>query len=400
MHHHIILLLLLFPFLLLGCGDGGVGPAATAKTATSEVAYYTCPMHPTVHQAEPGACPICGMTLVPVLAEDMAAGVVRIDDSRRQAFGVRTAVVARGPLVAEVTAPGRIVPDETRITEVTLQVDGFIRDLRVDHTGQQVARGQTLFTLYSPMLVSTQRELLSAVGRDPALAQAARDRLRRFGISDQQVSLIEAGGVVVEELPIPSPASGRVMEKMAVAGMALMMGQPLYRLAPIDPVWVEADVYEADTSWVALGMRATLTLPAQPGRSWVGTIEFLDPQVDPVTRTRRARVALANRDGVLLPGMLGQVALRAQGEEGVVVPEEAVVHAGARDLAWIDLGEDRLAPRELHLGRRTVDGWEVLHGLEPGEVVVVSGNFLVAAETRIRTGAGTSAPAGHDHGSN
>ena len=147
-------------------------------------------------------------------------------------------------------------------------------------------------------------------------------------------------------------------------------------------------------------MPATLTLPALPGRAWEGVVSFLDPQVDPVTRTRRARVALANPDGALLPGMLGQIELKATGEDGLIVPEEAVVHAGERDLVWVDLGEDRLAPRQLHLGRRTVDGWEVLHGLEPGEVVVTSGNFLVAAETRIRAGAGAGAPAGHDHGSN
>lgn len=273
----------------------------------------------------------------------------------------------------------------------------WIRDLRVDQTGQQVRKGQVLFTLYSPELYAAQQELLALRDRDPDLAAAARDRLRLWGLSAGQVADIETRGLPLEDVPMLAPASGWVLEKMAVAGMRAMAGERLYRIASLDPVWVEAEVYEDDLPWLSLGQTATVTLPHVPGGSFSGTVTFLHPVLDPVTRTRRARVELANPELALLPDMVADVTLRSDQGEALQVPQEAVIFTGPRRIVFVDEGEDRLAPREVKLGRKGTSTYEVLSGLSAGDQVVASRNFLVAAESRIRSATGTWGSSGHQH---
>ncbi|HMB54486.1 MAG TPA: efflux RND transporter periplasmic adaptor subunit, partial [Thermoanaerobaculia bacterium] len=346
------------------------------------VAFYTCPMHPSVKATEPGGCPICGMDLVAVSEGEVSSGVVVIDDGRRQRIGVRTAPVERRAVGAEIRAVGRVTWDETRRTEVSVKYEGWIGRLYVDETGQSVRRGQPLFTLYSPQLFAAQQELLTALASQRAaqgtsaperadyLVRAARERLRLWDLSAQQIDRVAESGEPIEQIPILSPTSGVVVEKMVVAGAAVRPGMTLFSIAGLDRVWVEADVYESELPLVEEGQRATVTFPYLPGEELSGTVGFVYPYLDGTTRTGRVRVELANPGGKLKPDMFAHVTLERELGERLVVPEQAVLYAGPRSFVFVDLGEGRLKPQRVETGLRE-EGWvEVLSGVTEGDVIV------------------------------
>lgn len=388
---------------MLACGteaEWKVGAKAEAPApAPGEIAHYTCPMHPSVKQAGPGKCPMCGMDLTPVTREEMESGVVLIDSVRRQRIGVKTAPVKVGRMDLSVKALGRVTYDETALVDVTLKLDGFIHKLHVDATGQPVKRGEALFTLYSPELYAAQQEYLLALKsqmtaqgsgapeRMDSLVRASRKRLELWGLTDGQIDGIAKRGEPIENLPFLAPANGYVLEKSVVEGAAVRAGERLYRIAPLDKVWVEADVYEADLPRVKVGQEVEVTLPYLPGRTFKGKVGYLYPALQASTRTGRIRVELKNPELELKPDMYAEVKLKQEGGERLQVPESAVLYTGPRRLVFVDLGEGRLAPREVKLGVHAGEAYEVLEGLKEGEVVVTSGNFLVAAESRIRSAA-------------
>lgn len=361
-----------------------------------DVAYYTCSMHPSVENEGPGTCPICSMDLVPVTREEIETGTILVDAARRQAIGVTTAPAERRPLGTSLRAVGSVVYDETRLAEVTVKTRGWIGDLVVDEPGQRVRRGQTLFTLYSPELYATQEELLSALESQRAaqgtsaphradyLVDAARKRLRLWDLEDAQIDRVAATGEPVKNLPIVSPVSGHVVEKHVVAGSAVEPGVTLYRIAGLDSVWVEAELYESELAEVEVGQTARVTLPYLPGRSFEGRVSFVYPYLDGARRTGRVRVELANPDLALKPDMFATVRLERDLGERLVVPEDAVLYAGERSFVFVDLGEGRLRPTAVETGVETADFVEILSGLQEGESVVTSGNFLVAAESRLK----------------
>ncbi|WNG51762.1 efflux RND transporter periplasmic adaptor subunit [Archangium minus] len=373
-------------------------PKAPAP-APGEIAHYTCPMHPSVKQAGPGQCPICGMDLTPVTREELESGTVLIDSIRRQRIGVKTAPVKVGPMDLSVTALGRVTYDETALVDVTLKLDGYIHELHVDATGQPVKKGQALFTLYSPELYAAQQEYLLALKSQSAakdsgapermdsLVHASRKRLELWGLTGAQLDAIAKKGAPIENLPFLAPASGYVLEKSVVAGAAVRAGDRLYRIAPLDKVWVEADVYESDLPRVKVGQEVMVTLPYLPGRTFKGRVGYIYPALQASTRTGRIRVELKNPELELKPDMYAEVQLKQEGGSRLQVPESAVLYTGPRRLVFVDLGEGRLAPREVKLGVHAGESYEVLEGLKEGEVVVTSGNFLVAAESRIRSAA-------------
>jgi len=368
-------------------GDGGdIGDAA----------YYTCSMHPSVKNEGPGTCPICSMDLVPVTREEIETGTILVDAARRQAIGVTTAPAERRRLESSLRAVGSVVYDETRLAEVSVKYRGWIGELLVDEPGQEVRRGQTLFTLYSPELYATQEEFLSALDSQRAargtsaphradyLVEAARKRMRLWDLEDAQIERVAATGEPLEYLPIVSPVSGHVVEKHVVSGSAVQPGVTLYRIAGLDSVWVEAELYESELAQVEVGQTARVTLPYLPGRSFEGRVAFVYPFLDGARRTGRIRVELANPDRVLKPDMFAHVVLESDLGERLVVPEEAVLYAGERSFVFVDLGAGRLRPTAVETGVKTADFVEVLSGLEEGERVVTSGNFLVAAESRLK----------------
>lgn len=373
--------------------------SAAGSTSPSEIDHYTCSMHPAVKQSMPGKCPICGMDLLAVTKEQQLQGVVTIDEARRQLIGVRTAPVVEGPFQRSFRALGRISYDESAITDVNLKVRGWITKLFVNQTGQRVTRGQPLFLLYSPDLFSAEQDFLLANqgatgtggGASPSrmeqLGRAARQRLRLLGLSDAQVDEVARKGVPSESIALASPASGFVIEKNVVDGASVEAGMRLYRIASLNKVWVEAEVYEADLAQVRTGQVATVTLDYLPGRAYEAKIAYVYPYLDPTSRTGRVRLELANKQLELRPGMFASVTLSADAVSRVQVPAAAIVYTGPRRLVFVDLGEGRFRPQEVKVGSEGRGMYEVLSGLAPGDRVATSGVFLLAAEARISTAA-------------
>ncbi len=372
--------------------DAGAAPA----TVANEIDHYTCSMHPSVNQKGPGKCPICGMNLIPVTKEQQVEGVIVIDPQRRQLIGVRTAPVTLGPMKSAFRAIGHVSYDESALADVSLKVRGWITKLYVNETGQRVARGQTLFDLYSPELYNAQQDFLLAAGpvggldagtRVAGLASAARQRLRLLGMTDAQIDAIAKRGTAMESVAFAAPESGFVIEKDVVEGASVEPGTRLYRIGALDKVWVEAEIYEADLANVRVGQRADVTLDYLPGRSFDAKVAYVYPELDPKSRTGRVRIELANQDLDLRPGMYANVALSADLGSRVQVPASAVVYTGPRRIVFVDLGEGRFKPQEVRVGAESEGMYEVQGGLKPGDVVATSGVFLIAAEARIGTAA-------------
>lgn len=314
------------------------------------------------------------------------AGAIDLDARQRQLIGVKTADVAREAAEHEVLAVGRVAYDETTLTDVTLKFQGWIGEVFADTTGDPVAAGAPLFTVYSPELLSAQEEYLESARRGSTLLPSARRRLLLWNLTSEQIDQLRERGRPLTYVPILSPASGIVVEKNVVDGSAVKEGQLLYRIADLSTVWVEADVYEADLGLVAGGQRATVSLSYVPGQSFEGVVDYVYPYLDLPTRTGRVRLVVPNEAGSLKPGMYADVALRIPLGLQVVVPEGAILRSGKTDLAFVDLGDGRFEPRRVELGRRTTNGYVVSSGLDPGETVVTSGNFLIAAESRLKAG--------------
>ena len=388
-----------------GSGRGATGVVGAEPAASSgspgEVDHYTCSMHPSVKQAGPGKCPICGMDLIPVTKEQQSEGVVMIDEARRQLIGVRTSAVIEGPLRTSFQAVGHVAYDESAFTDVNLKVRGWITKLFVNETGQRVARGQTLFTMYSPELYNAEQDFLLATHgagaggmqaeagapRVLSFANAARKRLVLLGLSGAQIDAVAAKGEPQESTAITSPATGFVIEKDVVEGASVDAGMRLFRIAALDKVWVEADVYEADLARVRVGQPAKITLDYLPGHAYDAKVSYVYPYLETGARTGRVRVELANKDLELRPGMYARVELASDMGSRVQVPASAIVYTGPRRLVFVDLGEGRFRPQEVHVGTEADGRYEVLDGLKAGDRVATSGVFLIAAEARISTAA-------------
>jgi RND family efflux transporter MFP subunit len=378
-------------------GESGSAQPATGAGSGSDIAYYTCSMHPAVHSPGPGKCPICSMDLTPVTREEEQAGVIHIEDNRRALLGIRTAKVVRAPIDLDITAKGRLAVDETKLHDVTLKIGGYITDLRVNATGQSVARGATLFTLYSPELYAAEQEYLIATQNRDAmrmtgdashserLARATETKLRLWGLGDDQLAALAKRGEPIERVPFPSPTSGVVVEKTIVDGAAVTAGQRLFRIADLADIWVEADVYESDLPRITKGMAASITLDYLPGKTFDGKVAFIYPYLDPMSRTGRVRIALPNKRLELKPDMYATVTFKLPLGPRLVVPISAVVYTGPRRIVFVDLGTGALRPQEVTIGARSGDLIEITSGIKEGDVVVSSGNFLVAAESRVRS---------------
>jgi Cu(I)/Ag(I) efflux system membrane fusion protein len=374
----------------------GAGVEDEIGAADGEIAHYTCSMHPSVRNAESGSCPICKMDLVPVFQREIASGEIVLDAGRRQQIGVTTARAELRPLAVPVRAVGRVTWDETRLTDVTLRAGGWIDELHADRLGQPVRQGEPLFTLYSPELFAAQQEFLAAaqkqrmarmVGSSEStefLAEVRRQRLRLSDLTPEQIKDLEARRAPLERVPILSPASGHVIEKDVVAGTAVEAGAPLLRIANLDEVWVEAEVYESELALLAVGVPATVTLPYLPGRKFAGRVAFIYPWLDGATRTGRVRIELRNPGLALKPDMYAEVLFERALGKRLAVPEEAILYAGDRRYVFLDLGNGRLRPKAVTLGVWAGEWVEILDGLAAGDAVVTSGNFLIAAEARLK----------------
>lgn len=373
--------------------------AGSHDDATDVIDYYTCSMHPSVHQSTPGKCPICGMTLTAVTTQQQREGVVTIPTARQQLIGVRTGAVVEADMVQQLRAVGRLAYDESALSDVSTRVRGWIVKLLVSNTGQRVQKGQTLFTFYSPDLYSAQQDFLLAnrgqtlgIGVTAApsagLVQAARQRLRLLDLSDAQIDDIAHRGQPRENVEVMARESGFVIEKNVVEGAAVEPGMRLYRIASLDKVWIEADVYEADSARVRVGQKASVTLDYLPGKTYEARVAYVYPYLNAETRTGRIRLELVNRKLELRPGMYANVQLESDLGARLQVPTSAVVYTGPRRLVFVDLGNGRFHPQEVQIGAQSNGMYEVLSGLRAGDMVATSGVFLIAAEARIGTATG------------
>ncbi|HUP19892.1 MAG TPA: efflux RND transporter periplasmic adaptor subunit [Gemmatimonadota bacterium] len=325
-------------------------------------------------------------------------GSVRLTADQIRTFGVTFGSVERRLLEDEIRTVGIVNFDETRLAGVTTKFGGYVERLYVDFTGRPVRAGEPLVEIYSPELVAAQEELLLAARLERGLrgssvpgvpdgysdlVSAARQRLRLWDISQAQIDRVLETGQARRTLTLYAPVSGVVVEKNVLAGQAVQAGQPLYTIADLSEVWIEAELREADAALVEEGDPAAVELSALPGRTIRGQVEYVYPTLQSASRSLKARIAVANPDGRLKPGMYATVRITAPAREALTVPASAVLNTGERRLVFVDLGQGRIAPREVEVGRAGAGYVEVLAGLEPGQRVVTSAQYLLHSESNL-----------------
>jgi len=418
----------------LFAADSSSKPDATNTVAASPGrTLYTCGMHPWIIEDHPGNCPICGMKLepirkqadpftasgkgkilyykstmipgevsqypgkdsmgmdmVPVYANQVSpanSSEITVDPVTIQEMDVRTTPVVRGPLRRTIRTVGYVDYDEPALADVTTKFKGWIEKLYADYTGQSVQRGEPLFTIYSPELYSAQVEYVEALSTgDRELLQSARTKLKFFDISDAQIAELKKSRQPKKALAIDAPISGFVIEKNIVEGQMADAGMMLYRLANLDTVWVYAQVYEQDLPCVKLGQEATMTLSYLPGRTFHGRVTYIYPTVDEKTRTAKVRLEFENPDYSLKPGMFANVKLTAEvATSALLVPDSAVLRSGEKNTVFVALAGGKFDPRTVKLGLAAENDYDqVLSGLEAGERVVTSGEFMLDSESQLR----------------
>ena len=331
----------------------------------------------------------------------VARGDVSIDPQRQQLIGVRLAPVTREAMAAMVRTTGVVRLDETRLADVNVKLEGWIRELHVDYTGQAVQKGQPLFTFYSPDLLTTQQEYLLALktrdqmkasaiadAREYAdrIVEATRQRLRLWDLSPEEIAALEETRRAPDAITFRSPANGFVIEKPAVRGMHVMPGQTLYKVADLGVVWIEADVYEREMALARVGQRATVRLDAYPGESFEGRAIYIHPVVDENTRTVKLRFQFANPRARLRPGMYANVELHGVSGMGLTVPANAVLDSGTEQVVFVARGEGYFTPRSVKIGRHLDDRIEILEGVTEGEQVATGATFFLDSESQLRAG--------------
>ncbi len=386
-------------------GAAAVATVNPEKQPKKKLLYYRNPMglpdtSPTPKKDQ------MGMDYIPVYEGEEDGGGdsgLKISAEKIQKMGVKVEPAKLQVLDKSVRASGRIEVDESRLTTVTAKFEGYIERLYVNTTNQPVGRGQPLFEVYSPELVSAQREYAIAaqgVGKlDNAggeaqdamrqLADASLQRLKNWDISEAQIKALAQSGKSHHTLTFRSPASGIVTEKKAIQGMRFMPGEALYQIADLSSVWVQADVFEQDIGAVHVGQKAKIRINAYPGEVFEGRIAYVYPTLNAATRTVPVRIELANPKGRLKPAMFAEVDIPVAGATPVVtVPNSAVIDSGNKQVVIVQLGEGRFDPRPVKLGQRGSDFVQVLEGVKEGDSVVVSANFLIDAESNLKAALG------------
>jgi Cu(I)/Ag(I) efflux system membrane fusion protein len=355
--------------------------------------YWTCAMHPEVRKDGPGNCPICGMALIeksdgPAVAAPGAGdyAVVQIDPRMAQNLGVRTAAVTRGAFAHGVDVTGAVEVDERLLFAAESRAEGWVERLDVRAVGDPVRKGQALAGVYSPELYSAQEELLLAArSGDAGLLDASRQRLLLLGMGESQVDEVLASGSAQRRVRVVAPSGGVVTELNAREGQKVMPGMPIARIADLSRVWMTVEVPESLAASVKPRGRAEARLGALPGHVFEGAVDYVYPGLDTATRTVRARLVFANRDGALKPGMYANVSLLAGTQhDALQVPAEAVIRTGKRTMVMVAEGEGRFRPVEVTLGPEHEGTIVILAGLEEGQQVVTSGQFLIDSEASLR----------------
>src|SRR5712671_1642987 len=346
-------------------------------------------------------------TATPPASAETPLVPVQISAQRLQSIGVKTGNVERKLVQDEIRTTGTVAVDETKLAYVQVRFSGFIEKVFVDATYQYIRKGQPLFTIYSPDVVATEREYLVAkhnreqVARSTlpgvassaaSLLDAASERLKQWGVPQQEIARLESTGQVQQELQFDSPVSGYITERNALPSVAVQPEMRLFTVADLSSVWVQAQVFQNDLGRIKVGDPATLTVSAFPGRTFRGRVDFIYPQVDIETRTVKVRIVSSNSDMQLKPGMFVDVALKVPMGRQLLIPASGVLQSGNRQIAFVERGDGYLEPREVELGPRVGDDFMVLKGLKAGERIVTSANFLVDSESQLRAALGSFVP--------
>ena len=423
------------------------GPGETASAKASDSTVWICPMHPDLLHDRPGECPICGMDLVPlderptdaaaieddgeilfyrhpmdpevtspVPAEDEmgmpyvpvyaeeapsgAAPMVEIDPVVVQNMNVQSAPVVRRDLRHRIRSVGYLEYDQERMVSVTTKYSGWVERVYANYVGERIEKGQPLFEIYSPELVQTEQELLSALEyaarleeaprearrRADALVDAARTRLSYWDISPQQIAELEASGEIFRTLRVVAPASGVIMKRIdGLEGMAVRPGMEIFHIADLSTLWLSVEIFEDQVAWIDVGTPAEIEFTYFPGETFRGVVRFVEPEFSERTRTLRVKIEVPNPRGRLKAGMFATVVFEPVAvHEALAVPSLAVLRTGRRNVVVLDLGSGRFAPREVTLGHQGEGFVEVLDGLVEGDRVVTSAQFLLDSEASLQ----------------
>ncbi|MCH7679252.1 efflux RND transporter periplasmic adaptor subunit [candidate division KSB1 bacterium] len=381
---------------------GDVGKAGNGRKKDKKILYWRAPMNPAYISEQPGKSPM-GMDLIPVYeGEEVASGsTISIDPVTVQNIGVRTAEVKRQPFSRIIRTVGHIDYDEESLYNINIKFSGWIEKLFVGRTGDFVRKGQPLFEIYSPELVTTQAEYLLAYKNQQrltksefkevrmgaqSLLKATRQRLRFWDISDNQIEALERMGEVQRTLTIYSPAEGIIIHKNAIEGSYTKAGMDLFRVADLSTVWVYAHIFEYELPWIKVGQKVQMNLPYIPGRQFEGRVDYIYPYLDAKTRDVKIRVVFDNPAMELKPNMYVNITIASNaGDNVLVIPSEAIIRSGRRNLVFIDLGKGKFRPQDVIIGPEGEDAMiKVLTGLEEGQRIVTSAHFLLDSESRLR----------------
>jgi Cu(I)/Ag(I) efflux system membrane fusion protein len=384
--------------------DGGAA-SPTTPAAERKVLYYRDPKNPTYESQLPGHNPETGNELAPVYADDastMPPGTVHIAPEKQQLIGVKYGLVEMIGGSRTIRGVGKVAIDETRIEHVHTKVEGWIDKVFVDFTGKLVQKGQPLLTIYSPDMLASQRELLlaakaktmmrnsalpSAFDQSESLLQATRRRLELWDLSEAQINQVLKTGEPIKNITLYSPMTGYVTDRKAFPQVKVMPDTDLYTIVDLSRVWIIADVFEYEAPSIRVGEPARVSFQALPGRSFNARIDYLQPQVDAMTRTLKVRLNMANPGLMLKPDMYADVEFSVNVPAQLTVPADAVLDAGERKTVFIDRGNGYFEPRQVKTGERQGDRIQILSGLNGGERVVISGNFLIDSESQMKAAA-------------
>lgn len=378
---------------------------------------WTCSMHPSVRQNEPGKCPICGMDLIPLDTDhrDENPLEIRMSPAAIKLANIQTSRIGNEDPVKEILLNGKVKPDEKNVFTQTSHISGRIEELNVDFTGEYVKKGQVIAQVYSPDLVTAQDELFEAYKiRDsqPELYQAAREKLRNWKLTDPQIDGILENGKPLEQFPISSDVSGVVTRKSINLGDYVKQGSALYEIADLSKLWILFDVYESEMPWVKVGDEIEYTVQSIPGESFKGKIDFIDPMINSRTRVAKARISVRNQNSKLKPEMFVSGKIRSSFEQiksSLIIPKSAVMWTGKRSVVYVKTNTDvglSFEMREVILGPSLGDSYLIENGLEHGEEIATNGTFSIDAAAQLAGKPSMMSPeggavmTGHQHSSN
>lgn len=371
----------------------------------NEKEYWTCTMHPQVHKDGPGACPICGMDLIKKVVDDTAdvseksdmEGMITLTTNKQILANASTIKIKKENLKKELTAYSYLDFVEQNRKTIPAKFNGRIEKLFVDKTGDYIKKGQPLFEIYSPDLVQAQNDYLIALKNNNneinPLLDASRKKLELFGLTSSQIDEFKNSGKINLILTYFSPVSGTVIEKKVQEGMYVNEGTAIYEVAELSTLWNIAEVNETDLSMVKLGSKVKLKLKAYPGEGFTGRVTFIYPVMNPQTRTVKIRSDFSSQNNKLKPQMYGQTVFFAEAGEGLLVPADAIIFAGNRNVVWVKTTDGMFEARKVEVGQKYGDKYQILSGLSEGDEVAASGGFLIDSESQLKTGM----PTGHQH---